>query len=140
MSPFATFLNELRLSRDIRQADLAEMIGYERSYIAALEVGLKGPPTDEFIVRLVNALQLSPDELHRLNEAIASSQRKLVLDPQSSRELYLMVADLRDRIHALHPAQIKMIRDVLAFSSIVSMPRPVESMRIRRRKKEELEM
>ena len=49
MSPFSHFLHELRLQHQIRQSELAELLGYEQSYISALEVGIKGPPTDEFV-------------------------------------------------------------------------------------------
>jgi predicted transcriptional regulator len=46
MSPFSHFLHELRLQHQIRQSELAELLGYEQSYISALEVGIKGPPTE----------------------------------------------------------------------------------------------
>lgn len=49
MSPFSHFLHELRLRHQIRQAELAELLGYEQSYISALEIGAKGPPTEEFV-------------------------------------------------------------------------------------------
>jgi transcriptional regulator with XRE-family HTH domain len=47
----------------IRQAELAEALGYEQSYISALEVGLKGPPTEVFVERLIQVLQI-PVEQH----------------------------------------------------------------------------
>jgi predicted transcriptional regulator len=47
MSPFSHFLHTLRMRLEIRQAELAALVGYEQSYISALEVGLKGPPTEE---------------------------------------------------------------------------------------------
>jgi len=59
MSPFSHMLYELRMRFEIRQADLAELVGYEQSYISALEVGSKGPPTPEFIDKLVSVLELS---------------------------------------------------------------------------------
>ena len=49
MSPFSHFLHELRLRHQIRQSELAELLGYEQSYISALEIGAKGPPTEEFV-------------------------------------------------------------------------------------------
>jgi transcriptional regulator with XRE-family HTH domain len=66
MSPFSHFLHDLRMRLEIRQAELAELVGYEQSYISALEVGLKGPPTQEFIARLIHALSLSPAEQQHL--------------------------------------------------------------------------
>lgn len=41
MSPFSQFLHDLRMRRRLRQADLADLLGYEQSYISALEVGLR---------------------------------------------------------------------------------------------------
>ena len=46
----------------MRQGDLAEAMGYEQTYISALEIGSKGPPTDEFIERAIKALQLGDAE------------------------------------------------------------------------------
>ena len=45
----------------IRQTELAELIGYEQTYISALEVGKKGPSTPEFVERLISALMLSAE-------------------------------------------------------------------------------
>lgn len=56
MSPFARQLHELRLRHGIRQNELAELIGYDQTYISALEVGLKGPPTPEFVDKVVATL------------------------------------------------------------------------------------
>lgn len=88
MSPFAHFLHDLRMRRNVRQADLAELMGYEQSYISALEIGLKGPPTPEFLSRLVAALSLSPDEQAQLQLAADASQRKLVLDPDMPEDIF----------------------------------------------------
>lgn len=62
MSPFSHFLHELRLRHQIRQSELAELLGYEQSYISALEIGAKGPLTEEFVERLIVALSLPPSE------------------------------------------------------------------------------
>lgn len=78
MSPFSHFLHELRLQHQIRQSELAELLGYEQSYISALEVGIKGPPTEEFVEKLITALDLPPTAQLELREAIAASDRKLV--------------------------------------------------------------
>jgi predicted transcriptional regulator len=47
MSPFASALHSIRMQHGICQTVLADMIGYEQTYISALEVGKKGPPTQE---------------------------------------------------------------------------------------------
>ena len=45
MSPFSQLLAETRRRHGLRQIDLAELLGYEQTYLSALEVGAKGPPT-----------------------------------------------------------------------------------------------
>lgn len=61
----------------IRQNELAELIGYEQTYISALEVGLKGPPTPEFVDKLVTKPQLAPVEVEEIRTATKASDRKL---------------------------------------------------------------
>ena len=58
MSPFSESLHSIRVRHGLRQVELAKLVGYEQSYISALEVGLKGPPTDEFVERLTAAIPL----------------------------------------------------------------------------------
>jgi transcriptional regulator with XRE-family HTH domain len=140
MSPFAAFLHDLRVRRDIRQSDLAELIGYERSYIAALEASIKGPPTAEFIEKLVSALSLSADETEQLSQVMLASERKLVLDPQSSQETYWFLADLRQQIARLHPAQIKIMRDIIAMPGSLAVQPHESDWRVKRRLKEESPM
>ncbi|UGA40203.1 helix-turn-helix domain-containing protein [Chromobacterium haemolyticum] len=70
MSPFAHMLHELRMRYGIRQGDLAELIGYEQSYVSSLEVGIKGPPQPEFITKLIKALDLPPEDQARLSAAV----------------------------------------------------------------------
>lgn len=44
MSPFAMTLRELRATKRLCQAEAAELLGYEQTYISALDVGIKEPP------------------------------------------------------------------------------------------------
>lgn len=88
MSPFARQLHELRLRHGIRQNELAELIGYDQTYISALEVGLKGPPTPEFVDKVVATLPLTPAEQEELRTAAKASDRKLVLDPDAHPDVY----------------------------------------------------
>lgn len=96
MSPFSRLLHGLRTSRNIRQAQLAAMVGYDQTYISALGVGLKGPPTQEFVDRLAEALALEPDELAELSEGAEASQRNFVIGIDVPREVYMLI----NRIHA----------------------------------------
>lgn len=58
MSPFAKLLKEFRLSRKLKQKELADLLGYEPSYLSALERSEKGPPRQEFVQKLTQRLGL----------------------------------------------------------------------------------
>ncbi|WP_376767311.1 helix-turn-helix domain-containing protein [Paludibacterium denitrificans] len=103
MSPFAHLLHALRLQHGIRQAELAALLGYEQSYISALEVGIKGPPTDEFVDRLVQGLQLTQGDEVRLRDAVSASQRKLVIDRDTPEDGYWLLKELREQFESLSP-------------------------------------
>lgn len=124
----------------IRQSELASLIGFERSYVSALEIGTKGPPTEEFIDKLVSSLALSPSERDEIRDAVSASQRKLVIGPDCPTDVFWMLRDLREQLEELHPVQIKMIRDALQLRGVLP-ERPVEPpRRIKRRRKEEVQM
>lgn len=121
----------------IRQNELAELIGYDQTYISALEVGLKGPPTPEFVDKLVEGLALSRTEEAALRSAAEVSDRKLVLDADSHPEIYLMLATLKRRLRELHPAQARMIRELVDLPDTVRQQEQEPVKRLRRRKTEE---
>ena len=121
----------------IRQSDLADLMGYEQSYISALEVGIKGPPTPEFVEKLVATLQLSTDEERELRDAAAASDRKIVLGQHAPRAVYWLFKDLRNQADELHPEQIKMIQHALDMKGQL-VPSHMEVMRrLPRRRREE---
>lgn len=136
MSPFSQLLHELRLRHGLRQADLAERIGYEQSYISALEVGLKGPPPNDFVERFSAGLALTQVEKAALYQAAEASQRKLVIDADAPSDVFLLLKDLREGVDRLSPEQIRLIRDIVKLP--VGMgPIPQRLRRLKRKPKEE---
>lgn len=135
MSPFSTLFRELRISCELRQAEFASQLGYEQSYISAIELGIKGPPSVDFIERLVQRLELDEHWQKRLHEALEESQRKIILPNESSDELYRMFNALRRQIGALHPAQVELIQMALRMPAMLTHP-PFKSSRARKRKDE----
>ena len=144
MSPFANLLKTLRVGRGLRQFELAELVGYEQSYVSALELDIKGPPNGEFVEHLVDALQLSPIEQETLNEAVAASQRKINLPHETPSEVYWLFHKLRRQIDRLHPVQIQLIETALNLPAELRLPINESPSRIKRQirgtVKEEAEM
>lgn len=140
MSPFSHYLYELRMRKEIRQSELAELLGYEQSYISALEIGVKGPPTPAFIEKLVTALGMDRAEQEELRCIAEASQRKLALNGDCSPDVYWMLKELREQVNELHPLQIKMIRDALGLKGSFSEPAPKLIRRIKRRRRAEVSM
>lgn len=118
----------------IPQNELAELLGYDQAYISALEVGIKGPPSPEFIDKLIERLELSKNEAIELRNAADVSERKLVIDADSHPEVYLMVAALKRRLKELHPAQARVVRAVLDLPDALRQQEREPIKRLRRRK------
>lgn len=133
MSPFANLLKSLRIERGLRQCELSELVGYEQSYLSALETGLKGPPNEEFVMHLIDALKLSQIEQETLNEAVAESKRKIILPQDVSTEVYRLFHKLRQQIDHLHPTQIELIETALNLPLTFNMKNYSAPTRIRRR-------
>jgi len=110
MNPFASLLHDIRIRNGFRQFELADLIGYEQTYISALEVGKKGPPTSEFIERLISTLNLTPKESEQLRDAADASQRKFIIEADLHQDIYWMMRDLRYRLPELTSTQIQLIR------------------------------
>jgi transcriptional regulator with XRE-family HTH domain len=131
-------LNEIRMRHELRQSELAELMGFDQSYISALEVGLKGPPTPEFVDKLCLALELNVEEERAVREAVEASERKFVLPADASVDAFLLWKDLSDQIFHLHPAEIRLIRDLLHLKKHCKEQRVEPIRRLRRRSREEV--
>ena len=115
MNPFATTLRRIRIEHGLRQADLASRIGCEKSYISAIEIGLKGVPKKQFLHRVVGALSLTEVEAGELVAAASVAERKLILELSAPAEHYLLLHELREELPKLSPPQVAAIRSILAF-------------------------
>jgi predicted transcriptional regulator len=113
MSSFSKYFNQLRMSLSIHQVGLAELLGHEQSYISALEAGTKGPPTPEFIERLIEVLSLSEEQQKKLHQAVEASQRKLIIPSDVPEDICWKVQDLRRHLNTLCPAEINIIREII---------------------------
>lgn len=132
MSPFSTLLRELRVHEGLRQSELAKTLGYEQSYISALEIGTKGPPNIEFVTRLIHDLNLDATWQSRLWDSVEQSQRKVVLPASAPDAVYRFCSELRAALESLHPDQIELMRIALRLSHATSH-QAITPRRMRRR-------
>ncbi|HQT29613.1 MAG TPA: helix-turn-helix transcriptional regulator [Thiobacillus sp.] len=140
MSPFAELLYSIRTRQGISQSVLAKLTGYEQTYISAIEIGKKGPPTPAFVERLIVALDLSSEEQDRLRDALDASQRKLVIDGEMPSNVFWMFRELRHRVSNLIPEEIQLIRQVLALKETFHKACDEPNQRLKRRRKAEAPM
>lgn len=113
MSPFSVFLKQIRLSRGFKQKELADRLGYEPSYLSALERSEKGPPREDFVQRLIRGLELNESEQAELARALKASRRQVSLPVRASESEYALLHQLEPQLGFLHPLQIQLIELVL---------------------------
>ena len=124
MSPFSHSLYHLRTRLRLRQVEFARRLGYEQSYISALERCAKGAPPPDFLARLSDTFELDMAAIAALKQAWDDSQRQLTIPLDAPAELYQACNELRRQITQLHPAQIEMIRSVLRMPAELSQTAP----------------
>lgn len=108
----------------MRQGELASLIGYEQSYLSSVEIGLKGPPTEEFVERLIEVLSLSPDDQLVLEAALKASQRKFILPLKADEEVFRLANSFWEKLPNLSPAQIRGIEALLSIEDACMAKRP----------------
>src|SRR5690606_124584 len=106
MSPFALYLRELRRRRSLKQREVADLLGYEQTYISALERSIKGPPKRDFLTRLIRGLELSDFERDELDEALRLSKRHVSLPCAASIHEYELIRALEPQLGQLNSTQI----------------------------------
>ena len=117
MTPFGLFLESVRRSRQLQQAQLADRIGVTPCYVSAIESGKKGPPSKDVIGKLVEKLELTQGEQNELLLCVEQSKKTLRLPENATTDEYLLVADLRHHLGALSIEQINIIRNALRLGS-----------------------
>jgi len=124
MSPFSILFRHTRDKSGLRQKDLAELLGYEQSYVSAVEIGTKGPPTPEFVQKLISVLALNEVEARQLWEAMDASQRKIQIPSDAPEDIFLLGHELRKQIDHLHPSQVEAMLAILRLSTAMKVAEP----------------
>lgn len=134
MSPFSILFRQVREKSGLRQKDLAELLSYEQSYLSAIEIGSKGPPTPEFLQKLISVLALNEDEARQMWEAMDASQRKIQIPSDAPEGVFLLGYELRKQIGHLHPSQVEAMLAILRLSTAMKVVEPAGLQNAGRRK------
>ncbi len=121
MSPFAHHFYELRSRHRISQFALAKLMGYAQGFLSALELGKK-LPTEEFLEKLIQVLNLNTSEAVALRQSAKESQRRYVLAENATREQFKLVYNLWNKLDQLQPGQMRVIEEVLNFTNQPHLP------------------
>ena len=133
-SPFSIFFKNLRLRIGRRQSELAIELGYEQSYISAVELGLK-PPSKELLDKL-SVQYLNESDCQEMIKAVHESNRRFTLPIEVPTATYHLCNELWDKIDQLYPAQINAIRELIKINDQIISGTPPGPARIQRRKGE----
>lgn len=115
MSPFAEYFHQIRVNHGFRQTELAILMGYEQTYLSAVELDKKGPPNEKFIQRFIEVFRLSDEEAKELFKRAKASNRKLLVSTDLKTEAYWLIDELRDRLSSLSNTQISAIRSIISI-------------------------
>ena len=115
MSPFAEYFHQIRVNHGFRQSELAILMGYEQTYLSAVELDKKGPHNEKFIQRFIEVFRLSDEEAKELFKRAKASNRKLLVSTDLKTEAYWLIDELRDRLSSLSNTQISAIRSIISI-------------------------
>lgn len=118
MTPFSHFLRKLRTDRHIAQKDMAEFLGYEQSYISALENGVKGTPKRQFLDQVVKRLNLGEQEKQALFNAANMSRRSIKLPLKASCEIFEICHELEQQLPKITHFQLELITLALRLNHV----------------------
>jgi transcriptional regulator with XRE-family HTH domain len=99
MSPAAEFLENLRMRRKLSQVAFSRLTSLQTSYLSGIARGKQHIPRhSKFIEQIAGGLALKESQIARLRTAIDSSPRDLAIPPNAHRDVFMMMAALRDHM------------------------------------------
>jgi len=116
MNPFATQIRKFRKERKLSQKEAANLLGWEQSYLCAIERGIKSAPQTNFVNVLIEKYRLTGEETKVLLQALKQSERRLMLPLSASEAEFELISCLREQIGQLKPHQIEMMKLALKLN------------------------
>lgn len=110
LTVFGKEVRKLRLDRGMIMKSMADMLGVSSAYLSSIEHGDKPIPKN-FISRLAEALELTPEEIERLESAAKDSSTEVSINvsglPVSKQRVANSFARALDRLTEKDIEEIK---------------------------------
>lgn len=102
MSPAAELLESIRLRRKLSQSVFSRLVGLHPSYFSGIVRGKYHVPRHpRFVEQVSSGLGLSDLQTERLTQAIEMSPTALAIPPNADREVFLLLAELRNLLDGM---------------------------------------
>lgn len=109
MNPASKLIKQFRCSRSFSQKEASQLLGYEQSFLCAVEGGNKDVPKKQFVEQMIRKYHLTQEEQGQLYDALKRSNRKLIIPTKSPETLYELVYRLNSQVKTLNEKQMKLI-------------------------------
>ena len=111
---FGACLLKIRMDHELSQKAVAIIAGMDQSYLAGMEAGRRSPPREKQLLRLIEAIQATPEEEKELRESHAFARLVGIvdeIDPERGRAL----AALAFRFLSLSSEEIKIVESLASM-------------------------
>lgn len=119
LTPFGVALRKLRLDKQMRLLDLANLLGRSSSYVSAVETGKK-PIPQGYVAKIAEVMNLTLDELSELQKAADRTKRELSMGELSGSRREL-VAEFARRVQTMDDIDLEELKKTI-FKSDGSVP------------------
>jgi transcriptional regulator with XRE-family HTH domain len=113
MTPFGESLEKFRRDKNLKQIELARLVGIEPSYVSLMERGYKGPPSADVLKRIAVALKLKNHEVQKLQRDAEISESNFKIPLSTSRAEFELLHRLKVHLGSLNEKQVLIMNTVL---------------------------
>ena len=112
LTPFGLTLRKLRLDKNLRLFDLAQLLDLSPAFLSAIETGRK-PIPGGFVTKLSRAMELTAQEVNELGKAKDRTRREIKVD-QNKEEDRELIASFARQIDGMPPEKRDAIKKLLS--------------------------
>lgn len=123
MTPFSKLLLDIRQQRGLRQNQMANLLGFEQSYLSALECGHKAPPKKDKLDHLIQKLELKDPDACELRLAAKASAKTIKIPNKVKVQTQEMCRLLEEVLPEISDKQVQIIKLALELSARKEAPK-----------------